>query len=157
MKIMILSALIVFAVIAYYIFSRRRRSLSVYFTERPMEMTDPIAVCGTPDVVWIEKRTGTLIVGDYKSRASQQVYDSDVIQLSVYRLLLRHSQRKPVADYGFIHFHNGRRKRVKLMNERDVIRLYERYIDLITGKATPKRVCRPGYCRYCSHVRLCNG
>lgn len=149
--------LIIFAVITYYFFYRKRRSLSIYSTEQHMEITDPIAICGKPDVVWMEKGTGMLIVGDYKSRDNRQVFDSDIIQLSVYRLLLQYSQRNPVADYGFIHFRNGRKKRVKLLSENDIIRLYKRYIDIIEGKTRPKIVRRPGYCRYCSHTNLCNG
>ncbi|AJQ27563.1 hypothetical protein JBW_02217 [Pelosinus fermentans JBW45] len=68
-----------------------------------LKINNPIPLCGKPDVVW-KTRDGTLIVGDYKSRENQQVYESEVIQLSVYKLLVERTQKRSVADYGFIHF-----------------------------------------------------
>ncbi len=48
--------------------------------ERFLKIADPIPLCDKPDVVW-ETRDGSLIVGDYKSRENQQVYESEIIQL----------------------------------------------------------------------------
>jgi CRISPR/Cas system-associated exonuclease Cas4 (RecB family) len=151
--ILLLSVILLF----YFITRQRKQALYIYSTEQYMKMADPIALCGALDVVWIEKSTGMLIVGDYKSRDSRQVYDSDIIQLSVYKMLLQHTQNKPVADYGFIHFRNGHRQRVKLLSEKQIVSLYRRYMEIMKGHVKPKVKCRQGYCRYCPHRELCVG
>ena len=119
--------LVVIIIILYWWFrTRRKPKLSPYMLEKSLKITDPIPLCGTPDVVW-KARDGTLIVGDYKSRNNQQVYQSEVIQLSVYRLLVERTQKKPVADYGFIHFKDRKIVRVNLITEEEVVTLYQRY------------------------------
>jgi hypothetical protein len=120
-----------------------------------MRITDPVALCGTPDVIWI-RGDGMLVVGDYKSRENRQAYDSDIIQLSVYRLLLQRTQKKPVANYGFVHFRNGGgRALVKLMSAKEVIALYHRYLNVIDKKCNSCIAGNRNYCRYCSHQHEC--
>jgi CRISPR/Cas system-associated exonuclease Cas4 (RecB family) len=122
--------------------------------ERFLKITDPVPLCGKPDVVW-ETREGTLIIGDYKSRDNQQVYESEVIQLSVYKLLVEKTQNRPVADYGFIHFKNRNMKKVYLMKETEIIALYHRYWDVVDKEIKAYTANNENYCRYCSHKHVC--
>ncbi len=119
-----------------------------------MNINQPIPLCGTPDVIWINQQ-GVLIVGDYKSRTSCKVQESDIIQLSVYRVLLEHTQCKPVARIGYVHLKNGRRVRVKLLDEKTVISLYDQYQSIIHGRRAARCTGKSGYCRHCSYSERC--
>lgn len=152
-----MSIFIVVVVIALYWWgrSRRKRKLSPYMLERFLKITDPIPLCGKPDVVW-KTYDGTLIVGDYKSRENQQVFQSEVIQLSVYKLLVEKTQNKSVADYGFIHFKNRHMVKVNLMKEKEIVALYQRYWKIKEGKIKPCVTNSLNYCQYCSHAHECS-
>lgn len=140
--------------IFYWRRSRRTPKRSLYAAECYLKTEEPVPLCGAPDVIWLEdgKR---LAVEDYKSRKRRKVYDSDVIQLSVYRLILLNTQSKPVSDYGYISFHNGSRKKVRLLSEGEVVRLVKRYQGILAGQKTPKACRQPAYCRYCPHQKHC--
>lgn len=133
-----------------WIKSRRNRNLSPYMIEKFISINQPVPLCGTPDVVWIDNK-GRLIVGDYKSRNGQQAYRAEIIQLSVYKLLLEKTQKRVVADFGYLYFGNGKRVKVELLTEKEVVNLYYRYLDIIHGTLTPKSSTTPNYCKFCSH------
>ncbi len=146
--------LLVVAVIYKWYRAKRKDKLMPYRLEHFLKITRPVPLCGKPDVVWLN-RQGTLIVGDYKSRLHHQVYDSDIIQLSVYRLLLEKSQQKPVADYGYIHF-QGHSIKAKLLSEREVIALYHRYSQIIEGQVKSEKTACKNFCKHCSHQKICS-
>jgi hypothetical protein len=150
---MSLFIVIIVIMLYWWIRSRRKAKLSPYMLERFLKITEPVPLCGKPDVVW-KTYDGTLIVGDYKSRDNHQVYQSEVIQLSVYKLLVEKTQNRTVTDYGFIHFKN-RRVKVHLMTEKEVITLYRRYWNVKEGRTKPCMTDVKNYCRYCSHNDEC--
>ena len=119
-----------------------------------MRIDEPIPIHGTPDAVWIDK-DGVLIVGDYKSRTSCKVEDSDIIQLSVYKVLLERTQRRHVSNMGYVHFKNRCRVRVKLLDEKTVIALYDQYQKIVRGKIKAKQTNKSGYCQHCSYSKIC--
>lgn len=131
-----------------------RHRLYPYAVEKTLEIEEPIALIGRPDVVW-QNGLQHLVVGDYKTRPNQQVYDSDIIQLSAYRFLLCRTQKRKVEKYGFIHFTGGRRMRVELMGERDIIRLYKRYLAICEGKKKLETCTNENYCAYCAYQGGC--
>lgn len=133
---------------------RRGQRLSPYQLETLLRIEEPVPLVGKPDVVWINGR-GDLVVGDYKSRAHDTVYPSEVIQLSVYKLLLEKTQKRRVKNYGYIHFSGGRKEKVKLLKEKQVLALYRRYQALLAGKVEPRQRETEQYCRYCSHRQEC--
>ncbi len=133
---------------------RRQEKLSIYLIDHYMRINDPVPICGTPDVVWINKN-GALIVGDYKSRSSGQVQESDIIQLSVYKLLLERTQHRPVGQYGYIHFKSGRRVRVNLLDQRKIIALYNNYQKIVNCDSKARRTDKSGYCRHCRYWEQC--
>lgn len=118
-----------------------------------MRIDEPIPIHGTPDVVWID-RDGVLIVGDYKSRTSCKVHDSDIIQLSVYKVLLERTQCRPVSNIGYVHFKNSRAC-VKLLDEKTIIALYDQYQKIVRGKIKAKQTNKSGYCQHCSYSKIC--
>lgn len=148
--------LLIIAIIGLYFWikSQPKDKLSTYLTDHYMKIDYPVPICGTPDVVWRDK-AGRLIVGDYKSRTNGQVYESDIIQLSVYKVLLEYTLRRTVTSYGYIHFRDGRRTRVNLLSEKEVINLYRRYQDIIFGYTKSQSVNRKRYCQYCRYLGTC--
>lgn len=149
----VLLSLLIVAVIYQWITAKRKDKLTPYMLEHFFKITQPVPLCGKPDVVW-QNRKGTLIIGDYKNRLQHKVYDSDIIQLSVYRLLLEKNQPKPVADYGYIHF-KGLSIKVKLLHEQAIIALYHRYWQIVDGQVKPCKITTKNFCRYCSHQHSC--
>ena len=147
---------IVCGIVAWLLWRFWRRSrLRLYCTGYYMEMDDPIAVCGIPDVIW-RRGDGVLVVADYKSRAGRQVYESERIQLSVYRLLLQRTQKRPVAGYGYVEFGGGRSKKIRLLSERELIKLYRRYLEVRGGRCrTLREAEHKSYCHYCSCQQYC--
>ncbi len=145
--------LLVVAVVCGWLGSNSKTKLTPYMLEHFLRISQPVPLCGKPDVVWLNRK-GTLIVGDYKSRSHHKVYDSDIIQLSVYRLLLEKSQQRPVADYGYIHF-KGTTSKVELLNETAIIALYHRYWQVIEGQGEPGKAAAKNFCKHCSHQRIC--
>lgn len=137
-----------------WICSRKKAKLTPYMLEHLLKITDPVPLCGKPDVVWMNRK-GILIVGDYKSRCDHKIYDSDVIQLSVYRLLVEKTQQKPVASFGYIHFKEASRK-VKLLSEQEIIDLYRRYWKVMEGQGKPNKAESTSYCQHCSHESRCS-
>ncbi|WP_346353737.1 CRISPR-associated protein Cas4 [Azotosporobacter soli] len=131
-----------------------RRRLRPWQIERTICIETPVELIGRPDVVWLDG-TGRLVVGDYKNRSGPQVFESERIQLSAYRFLLRHSQGRSVAKHGYIHFADGQRVRVALLTDRQVLRLYRRYQKIISGRSEAQRRERDGYCTYCDYQNDC--
>lgn len=150
MELLVYSALIILTYL--WIKKWRKEKLKIYLVEHYMKIDNPIPLCGTPDVVWINKQE-TLIAADYKNRF--KVYDSDIIQLSVYRLLLERTQRKKVARYGFIHLKNGKRVKVDLLSNDEVIKLYQRYQGITGGTMRTRYSNSTGYCQYCRYTGNC--
>lgn len=147
-------AAIISALALFMNWRKRRMRLSIFGIERNMRISEPVPLSGTPDIVWL-RGDGKLIVGDYKSRPNCRVQQSDIIQLSVYRLLLMHTQHRPVADIGYIQFEKGKRTKTKLLKEQEIISLYWRYLDIISGDKKGKKFRRKAYCQYCSHQQRC--
>lgn len=77
-----------------------------------------------------------------------RVYESDIIQLSVYRIILLHQYNVPVANYGYVRTvtetSTGERVRyikTKLLSERQVVKLWRRYQSIRSGQVTPSCTC----------------
>ncbi|XER07559.1 hypothetical protein SRRS_31520 [Sporomusa rhizae] len=148
----LLAFIVLIITIYLWIKNRRKEKLRIYLIEPYVKIDNPIPLCGAPDVVWINKQE-TLIVADYKNRFN--VYDSDIIQLSVYRLLLEKTQRNKVARYGFIHLKNGKRVKVDLLSNDEVIKLYHRYQGITGGTVRTRYTNSAGYCQYCRYAGNC--
>ena len=52
-------------------------------------------------------------------------------------------------------FSGGRKEKVKLLKEKQVLALYRRYQALLAGKVEPRQRETEQYCRYCSHRQEC--
>lgn len=132
------------------------RDARFYQTERHLSCKEPVPLKGTPDRV-LQLPTGELVVTDLKTRLKQQVYDSDIIQLSVYRILLMRALQKRVKSVGYIVFRRRGRDHyvpVPLLREEQVVDLYTRYVALRRGER-PHRLNRVAACRKCAYQVIC--
>lgn len=132
------------------------------YTDYPRPLT------GRPDEVY-RRPNGDLIPVETKTRSRVVVHAEDWVQLSVYAVLLRRSNHRqlpgtpgrrgrPVASYGYVRIVTPEGtcwRKVALMSEADVVRLYERRIALEGGRVRPRGASRPGVCRRCTYRERC--
>jgi len=125
----------------------------------------PIPLAGRPDEVY-RQSSGHLVPVETKTRNRAKVHREDLIQLSVYRVLLQRAKHnglpgrpgRPVAGYGFVRIvtpSGVRWRRVVLMSEAEVVQLYERRIALESGRVCPTVAKHPALCQRCAYRDTC--
>jgi len=135
---------------------------SLYGSEQHISCTCPIPLNGTYDQLY-ERLDNALIVADTKTRNKPQVFHSDVIQLSAYKVILENSKEfkgKQVLDYGYMrlvckgvtHY-----KKVDLMREDQVVELYQRRRAILNGSQQATKADSRGKCLNCHQLKLCGG
>lgn len=129
--------------------------------EKTLRITQPIKLSGRLDQVW-RRASGKLTIVDTKSRRNANVYESDRVQLSAYRYLLRRhksTSRQEFDDYGFIRVKGRGRKaefvRVKLYQDDEIERLHERATALRRNRAKPVAKPAKALCKGCGHRKRC--
>lgn len=133
--------------IAYWLWDRKREK--VFCREKTFSIRKPFPLIGTPDLVMQEKG-GQLSVHDLKTRNRPALYESDKIQLSLYRLLLERATGRRVSEFGVIRVRGPQGEkmlRVKLLPAADLEALYLRYMDLAEGSG--------GCAKYANNRKLC--
>ena len=80
------------------------RTAKLVASEQHYRCQKPVALSGTPDQVY-RLLEGALVVVDTKRRPRARVYDADIAQLSIYRVLLAAQKAfrgQPLAAYGYV-------------------------------------------------------
>ena len=144
----------------YYLNIYRRYCSRPLWRERPFRMNHPIPLTGIPDLVWQEKN-GTLTIHDLKNRSTPRIFDSDILQLSLYKLLVETSTRRSVNPYGVIRVRTTNRPdrllRVPLLTTAQLIDRYEHYCALLNGQIPPQPCTNRRYCQSCGfYGKECN-
>lgn len=121
--------------------------------EVPFSIERPFPLRGTPDLVWREADR-SLTIHDLKIRRTPRAYPSDVLQLSLYRLLVAKATGKKVNPVGFVRSRSGGPETevlipVQLLEEDELVRIRTRYDELETGRAAPKLCPNKAYCAQC--------
>lgn len=130
---------------------RELRTATVFLSEQNICALSPVPLHGRVDQVFRTAK-GTLIPVDTKTRHAFRIYASDIIQLSVYGLILKteFGTRHPIADYGYVRVvvdagsigrEQVRYLRVKLMRQNKLIRLWLRHSDLTQRRVSPNCSC----------------
>jgi hypothetical protein len=120
------------------------RTADLVLSECPIWTRRPLPLSGQPDQVY-EALNGDLIVVDSKTRRVPRVYLHDIVQLSVYRVILRHCDFPPVAGrpvrpYGYVRCQWGRAVRylpARLLSEQQVFGLALRYLETRRQRPRP--------------------
>lgn len=116
------------------------RSATLFLSEQDISTTQPVPMHGRVDQVY-KAKNGVLIPLDTKLRQVNHIYESDIIQLSVYRVILSHKYKAPVAKYGYVRTvvetADGDRVRyikTNLLSEKEVVKLWHRYQSIRSGQ-----------------------
>lgn len=77
------------------------RASALFLNEADIAIESPLALHGRVDQVFKTKSQSLLLV-DTKTRKRFRVYESDIIQLSIYRYILLHQYKIAVEDYAYV-------------------------------------------------------
>ncbi|WP_249554615.1 hypothetical protein [Shewanella sp. 8A] len=123
------------------------RSATLFLSEQDVSTTLPVPMHGRVDQVYQTKR-GILIPLDTKLRQINHIYESDIIQLSVYQVILSHKYKVPVAKYGYVRTvvetadgDKVRYIKTTLLSEKEVVKLWHRYQSIRSGQVKPSCSC----------------
>lgn len=99
---------------------------------------------------------GTIVVAEFKTRARQQVYDGDQLQLSIAAAILRRRGRRVHQSGGVIICAQGRIQwhDVTLLSDDGTILAIDRYKALLHGRARANPQNRKK-CAQCGHQAAC--
>lgn len=136
-------------------------------SEKSIKIRHPIAISGRLDQAW-ETADG-IVISDTKTRNKNKDHykwtQSEQLQLSLYAMLLRHSDidlsGKSILNYGLIRLEpvligeNSHYIKVPLLPEQEVIARYRRYWALYDNQAVPTRTDNRGACAVCGHAERC--
>jgi CRISPR-associated exonuclease Cas4 len=103
-------------------------------------------------------RNGLITLVELKTRPSDRVHLSDVIELSAQAVALAGETGEPVAGIGWVVVESAARRtahRVTLMPSQAVWDLASRYDALLAGTASPNYPARSGVCTSCAHRGRC--
>lgn len=135
---------------------------TLYGSETRISCIKPVALGGIYDQLY-QTPANAFILTDTKTRNKPYVYESDLIQLSAYKVILENSikfNNRHIANYGYMRLVcNGvtHYKKVDLMTEEDVVALYERREALYAGTTEPHKADTPGKCIKCHQLTHCGG
>lgn len=130
------------------------RSATVFLNEEEVSTRLPVPLHGIADQVFKTSR-GKLIVVDTKTRENFRVYTSDIIQLSVYGLILsvKYQGQHKVSPHGYVRVVVGAGEareqvgyiKVKLLPESQVVALWKKYQAIKGRRVRAKCTCDGRY------------
>ncbi len=138
------------------------QSARLYGSEQHISCATPIALKGTYDQLYLTP-DDNFILSDTKTRNRPYVYQSDIIQLSAYKLILEQGSAfsgKRIMPHGYLRIvckGKTHYKKIDLMTEEDVIELYERRQALYRGEIEPQKADTPVKCTRCHQLASCGG
>jgi hypothetical protein len=129
------------------------------FAEQSFVTRRPLNLVARVDRVYDNGKS--LILVELKTRLTQDVYPSDIIELSAQRVALRHAARREVSDHALVLLvHPLLRKqtirRVELIPEHLIISMVNRRKGLLSGLVEPGRPTEPTSCMHCEYRAECD-
>jgi CRISPR/Cas system-associated exonuclease Cas4 (RecB family) len=136
---------------------------SLILRNTQISCTEPIALVGIPDGVYKNFQNNEIIIHEHKDRKSLREYESDWLQISIYRYILRHGEYQ-IGD-SFIrgllvvskHGNTNIKKRFSsiLRDDHYIEKMYHHYQRLINQEAAPRYTKYPNLCRHCGFTEKC--
>lgn len=128
------------------------------FAEKTFSINQPINLTARLDQAYHDGIAMTLV--EFKTRYTEQIYTSDIIELSAQRLAVHYSTGERVYDFGYIVLQHPMTRRrttfkVFLLSQEDVIGIAERQRLLIGRALVPRHASDPGCCRRCEYKSEC--
>jgi len=126
--------------------------------EKTLHSNDAFAVAGKPDRVY-QKRNGTTIPLEYKTRNRIEIRETDIAQLSLQSWLLGKNGLQP-AGHGFLAIRlrrNGKTvaRRIALRPAGWCESLIQRFDALMSGQVAPEKTRDKWKCKSCGHRGRC--
>lgn len=109
--------------------------------EQEIRTTTPVPLHGKPDQVF-KLRDGRYLLLDTKTRSQAKVFFSDIVQLSVYAVILKNNGF-PVCPFAVVRIASKKPRylQVDLKPEHVVVKLYHKYHAIKSGSLTPSCTC----------------
>lgn len=108
-----------------------------------------------PDVVF--KNNGVKIIGENKTRKLFRVYESDIIQMSVGRVILEENG-SAVSDKGFVRIVTPvgtKWVERQLLSRQEVVALHDRYKQIQARIIEPEKCGNKRICQGCEYFDVC--
>lgn len=77
------------------------RNAVIFMNEQALSLSSPVRLSGRVDQVYLLP-SGLLVPVDTKVRERHRVYDSDIMQLSMYAMILAHTSGRRVSNAGYV-------------------------------------------------------
>lgn len=126
-------------------------------SEHYIKTDAPRMMHGTLDQLY-KLVSGLQVLVDSKTRQQHRVYRKDIVQVSVYNVILRNKGHK-TADYAYFRVVTPEGvKYIKkmLLSEQEVVAEYDRTNELLTRKTQPGYAEHVGMCRSCGQRTNCD-
>lgn len=139
-------------------FPEELRYASLAYAEQTFTLDAPIKLIARVDRAYRYK--GKLTLMEYKIRRVERVFMSDVIELSVQKMILELVSGTKVNNYGFVVVEHpdiaGRRAmKVFLLNHKQIIAFYHRRMALLNQTITAHHAESSSQCRRCEFLTEC--
>lgn len=128
------------------------------YAERNFRSTGDIPIVARVDRGY-RRHDGTITLVELKTRDTDRIYPSDLIELSAQRVALERATGEQVDSFGFVVVQVGPRKRahrVRLMSRRAILDLAIRRARLLDGKALPRPASSRRLCAACAYRSRCH-
>lgn len=105
------------------------------------------------------RHDGTITLVELKTRQTDRIYRSDLIELSAQRVALEGATGEQVDAFGIVVVQSGPRyrvHRVRLMSRRAILDLAIRRATLLDGKAFPRPASSRRLCAACAYRSRCH-
>lgn len=121
--------------------NRILRGAVCVLNEQDINTTTPVPLHGKPDQVF-RLRDGRYLLLDTKTRPHAKVYFSDIVQLSVYAVILK-NKGLPVFPFAVVRIAGKKTAYLKadFLPEHVVVRLYYKYLSIKSGQTKVACTC----------------
>lgn len=134
------------------------RRAELKFAEQTFRIRWPIALTARADRGYVVD--GKIRLAEFKTRASDRVYASDVIELSAQRMAIEVSTGDQVSKIGYVFIQDpsGKKRsvqRVQLMGKHELMAVARQREGILTGAVEPRYAESAGLCRHCEFKKEC--
>lgn len=135
------------------------RTAPLIYAERLFRSIGPVLITAKVDRVY-QNAAGELVLLELKTRPTNRVYSSDVIELSAQRVAVMANTQMSVAEYAYVLTEMPDRRtawhRVELVRAEAVMALALRRNALLAGDVDARCARSVGICRTCGFRRECH-
>lgn len=134
------------------------RKAELKFAEKMFRIWRPIGLIARADRGYF--LNGKIRLAEFKTRASNRVYSSDVIELSAQRMAIEMSTGDKVSKVGYVFIQDpsGKKRsvqRVQLMGKYELMIVAWRREAILMGAIEPRYAESAGLCRHCEFRKEC--